>query len=773
MKTKGFLLFVIGVLLCLSASAEEVVIDGIKYQLISKANSAEVISYSYSGNVTIPSSVIYNGSSYSVTAISSKAFSHNTSLTSVTIPNSVTSIGDNAFYGCSGLTSITIPNSITSIGSFAFYYCTGLTSITIPNSVTSIGSSAFKFCIGLTSVTIPNSVTTISNNSFCGCMGLTSVTIPNSVTSIDDYAFAGCSGLTSITIPNSVTSIGKYVFDTCSGLTSFTIPNSVTTISDYTFKDCTGLTSFTIPNWVTSIGSFAFCGCTGLTSITIPNSVTTIGISAFQDCTGLTSVTIPNSVTYVGSSAFLRCTSLTSITIPNSVTTIGLGVFEDCTGLTSVTFPNSVTSISNGTFKGCTGLTSFTIHDCVTSIGKYAFSGCTSLTAITIPNSVSFIGTNAFDGCTNLISVSIGKTIKTIQNAVFSNCQNLTDVTCMAKTIPTTASDAFNNSYIEYATLHVPESAIDSYKAASPWSGFKEIVAIPGATYTLQYVVDGEEYKSYRIEEGENITPEPAPTKEGYTFSGWSEIPETMPDHDVTVTGSFTVNKYKLTYIVDGEVYKNYDVEFGASITPEADPTKEGYTFSGWSEIPATMPAHDVTVTGNFTANLPDKFKLTYMVDGEEYKSFMLKAGSTIIPIDEPTKEGYTFSGWSEIPEEMPAHDVVVTGTFTLIPLGTCATPTVSIVNGRLHFDCETPDVTFHYDITRIDKFSGEGNDVDLSNVYEVTVYATRDQYTRSETVTVTIKVEKSGTSGDVNNDGVVDIADAVTIVNCIIGKKE
>lgn len=53
--------------------------------------------------------------------------------------------------------------------------------------------------------------------------------------------------------------------------------------------------------------------------------------------------------------------------------------------------------------------------------------------------------------------------------------------------------------------------------------------------------------------------------------------------------------------MVDGETYKTYEVEYGASITPEDEPTKEGYTFSGWSEIPETMPAKDVTVTGSFT----------------------------------------------------------------------------------------------------------------------------------------------------------------------------
>ena len=58
---------------------------------------------------------------------------------------------------------------------------------------------------------------------------------------------------------------------------------------------------------------------------------------------------------------------------------------------------------------------------------------------------------------------------------------------------------------------------------------------------------------------------------------------------------------FKLTYLVDGEEYKSYDIEYGAPITPEPAPTKDGYIFSGWSDIPETMPANDVTVTGNFT----------------------------------------------------------------------------------------------------------------------------------------------------------------------------
>ncbi len=333
--------------------------QSLTYRVIEGTNTVGVAAYDRNilGDLTIPSSVTYNGTTYMVTKIDNYnhydygyyAFQGCTGLTSVTIPNSVTSIGSSAFIGCTGLTSVTIPNSVTSIGYDAFYGCTGLTSVSIPNSVTSI-ERAFSGCTGLTSFVVSSGNTHYDSRNNCNAIietssntliaGCKNTVIPNSVTSIGSAAFYGHTGLTSVTIPNSVTSIGYDAFYGCTGLTSVTIPNSVTSIEYGVFYGCTGLTSVTIGDSVTSIGGRVFYGCTGLTSVTIPNSVTSIGYDAFYGCTGLTSVTIGNSVTCIGEKVFSGCTGLRSITFKSTTPpTISANTFENLSRNTAIIVP--------------------------------------------------------------------------------------------------------------------------------------------------------------------------------------------------------------------------------------------------------------------------------------------------------------------------------------------------------------------------------------------------------------------------------------------------
>lgn len=121
-------------------------------------------------------------------------------------------------------------------------------------------------------------------------------------------------------------------------------------------------------------------------------------------------------------------------------------------------------------------------------------------------------------------------------------------------------------------------------------------------TYTLTYVLDGETYKEETHYEGEAIAPEADPVREGYTFSGWEGVPEVMPAGNVTVTGSFAVNSYRLTLYLNNEVYKDEMLEYGAAVVVDEPEVPEGCRFDGWTDaIPATMPAHDVDIHGTYT----------------------------------------------------------------------------------------------------------------------------------------------------------------------------
>lgn len=179
--------------------------------------------------------------------------------------------------------------------------------------------------------------------------------------------------------------------------------------------------------------------------------------------------------------------------------------------------------------------------------------------------------------------------------------------------------------------------------------------------YTVTFMVDGQVFQTSELKAGETIAPINTPVKEGYTFSGWSEIPDVMPAHDVVITGTFRINSYKLTYMVDGETYKTIDVTYGTTLLPEQAPEKEGYTFLGWSEIPATMPANDVVITGTFSIN---SYKVTFMYGDNVLKTITVEYGAAIPLPTSLDSERYTLVEWLEVPTTMPAHDVTIRANY-------------------------------------------------------------------------------------------------------------
>ena len=489
----------------LSSQAYDFTVGGIYY---TKSGTTAVVTYrttsynSYSGTVTIPSTVTYSGTTYNVTGIGTCAFNQCTGLTSVTIPSSVTYIGGNAFSGCSGLTSVTIPSSVTSISISAFYGCSGLTKVNI--------TDLEKWC-RISFSSIDSNPLYYAHNLYLNNVKVTDLVIPSSITAIKDYAFSGCSGMTgALTIPNSVTSIGNNAFRGCSGLTgTLTIPNSVRTIGNIAFSGCNGLTgALSIPNSVTTIGGSAFSSCHGLASISVGNSVTSIGSLAFFNCSGLTSMTVSSGNTVYdsreGCNAIIETASnkllfgCMNTLIPNTVTTLGARSFYGCTGLTSITIPENVTTVSDSVFWGCTGLINATIGNSqspngntVTTIGNHVFRNCSALASVTIGNSISTIGEYVFYGCSALNGATIGSSVTSIGDYSFYNCSALSAVTCLATTPPTIQEYTFN-PYPDM--LYVPMESVDAYNRALYWRSFGNISGIVPGYNT--FVVDGIYYSS-------------------------------------------------------------------------------------------------------------------------------------------------------------------------------------------------------------------------------------------------------------------------------------
>ena len=588
-----------------------------------------------------------------VTSIGDYLFSGNSYLTSVKIPRKIMSLGNGAFNGCSNINKVLIEDSqkTLSLGTGVFSGCsicsiylgcnlshsqysipfgTSLTEVIIGDSVTNISASAFRECEKLTFVVIPDCVTSIDDEAFSGCIGLTSLPMGKGVETIGGKAFYGCNKPTSIVIPCSVKSIGIAAFDNC------------ISIKEVFFEDGEETLSLGYNSFNSNDGQGLFYDCP-LETIYLGrtlsyNSSSDYGYSPFynKNKTSLTSVTIGDRVISIGRYAFYGCNELTSIVIPDAVTSIGSYAFNNCGRLTSIVIPDAVTSIGSYAFYYCSGLESAVIGNGVTEIGSSAFNGCTALTNLTIGSSVSSIGSNAFAGCNDVESIY---------------ALNTKAITCDESIF---ATDAYNN-----AILYVPSDRVFAYEKATPWKKFQ---IEPMKKFTITYIVDGQIYKTEEIESGTKIVLPETPTKEGHTFLKWNEVPETMPTNNITVYGIFSVNKYLVTFKVGDKVIFSEYMEYGANIVVPEVPEKEGHTFNGWSEVAETVPACDAIYEGTYTVNF---YKLTFIIDSEVVQESSIAYGATITLPEEPKREGYSFDGWNEVPETMPAEDVTVYGTFT------------------------------------------------------------------------------------------------------------
>lgn len=480
-------------------------------------------SHTYSGDISIPSTVTFAGLTFSVTGIDNYAFRDCTALTSISLPNSVTYIGDDSFNSCESLTKIEIPANLQHIGDNAFMGCYKLVieTLTLPSSINSIGVGAFSGC-NIKSIYITNVGESLnicdafmwyewtlgpdwldyghfvfSNETYSSCILYvptgTKSTFQNALewrefANIKEIVASGnCgSGRQGDNLTWTLTDDGELTISGSGKMRDYSqsedapwksysnvvksliLPNGLTNIGQFAFRDF-NVISVVIPSTVTRIEAFAFAYCKNLEYINIPSSVEIISFYAFRWCTSLKSIEFPSSVTTIWGWAFQGCTSLTSVEIPSSVTDLDGDVFVNCSALTSIVVAadnpifdsrdNCNAIIKTATNELVVGCQTTVIPSSVTSISGEAFYGCTCLTSIEIPSSVTSISGYAFYGCENLSSITITSV---------DDSENI--LSAFSTDWPAFLDDIYSS-----CILYVPAGTKSAFQNATGWKNFVNI----------------------------------------------------------------------------------------------------------------------------------------------------------------------------------------------------------------------------------------------------------------------------------------------------------
>lgn len=212
----------------------------------------------------------------------------------------------------------------------------------------------------------------------------------------------------------------------------------------------------------------------GELSYTEAAAVTSVTLAPFDENTMITSFNefrYFTGITDIGS-AFYKCTNLWKISLPNSLTLIDFISFEGCKNLTIVNMGNNVTHIGERAFSGCSSLKTIQLSNSLELIGDNAFKDC-GFEYILIPDSVTTIGIGAFRS-SNLINVTIGLNVTSIGQSAFFGCICLENVYCKAVIPPSLGADAFSTFKLQ--AIYVPSECVDTYKSASGWSGYKDLI---------------------------------------------------------------------------------------------------------------------------------------------------------------------------------------------------------------------------------------------------------------------------------------------------------
>ena len=417
MKRKGLLFSIAALTLAMlslfSAAAEEtgnqpksavtVEIGLYKYEIdLGKAVLLEY--YGSEKNITVPSSVEYDGVTNKVVRIAGYLYEGQTQLESVVIPDTITDLGLAAFKDCINLKSVTICGDIP-YASPAF-----------DNTGSLSGGYTVTFGSGVT--TIPDSLFRTTNPKEDEIYAFVKkVILSDTVKTIEYQAFENCFALTDIVWSSNLETIGENAFDECTGLTELKLPEKVKTISAEAFVSCSSLKTVVLPASLKTLRSGAFENCISLTDVTIKGDIPDCS-PAFGNTGSLSggyTVTFENGVTgipeYIFESinpkedeiyAFVR-----KVVMADTVKTVGFDAFYKCYGLKDIVWSNALESIKSGAFQNCTALTEVKLPESLRFLEYSAFEGCSSVETIVLPSSIKKVGPNVFLGCISLKNLTV------------------------------------------------------------------------------------------------------------------------------------------------------------------------------------------------------------------------------------------------------------------------------------------------------------------------------------------------------------------------------
>ena len=605
----------------------------------------------------------------SVETIASSAFMNCTGLMGITIPSGVSSLGTEVFrgctslssvdlggctnisigmfQGCSSLTSIDLTN-VTSIGSNAFLSCTGLTNVIIPSTVTSIGPSAFRFCSSLSAITLGENVITIGSAAF-GRTALTTITIPASVTTIDftpneeDLVFP--STLESINVANNN---ANYMVN----------DGILYTKDEQTILSCPmARTGELVIN--ANVGNYAFYK-TNLSKVVFTNNVTTVGNHAFYKSTTLREVILSESITQLKGFSLYGCNQLEALSLPAGITLMGPSTLPP--DLKYISFPsdvsgdvfNTVTSLWGNSVRmyDADGITLIKdneiekirghqfVWDGVNARNLYIIADDQALFTVTVGNSTTY---EAVTKGTVRDLVSPAATAHMVFAGWFSDPDF---------TVTHDPSLPINGDTSVFA-LFSPEMHTVTYMVGEEVVGVVENYEY-GADVSVR---DAYNKAGYTVGAwvSENVTPV------GGNF--------VIGDIDIIFTATCVVNQYTITFdTVGGSAISAITQDYNSDVVAPADPTKTGYRFAGWSVgIPAKMPVDGMTVTATWIIN---QYTITFdTVGGSAISAITQDYNSDVVaPSVEPSKEGYRFIKWdSEVPATMPASDITIKAVWAIM----------------------------------------------------------------------------------------------------------